>query len=76
MLQVCLSQPVLLIHNHQPQVFELHLLALLREHVQHLALVHLVKGDSGQAVKQARLEVGHHAGGVAAQGQDLQQRRV
>lgn len=37
---------------------------------------HFVKRDIGEGVKEATLEVGHHRGRVAAQGQDLQQRGV
>ena len=36
----------------------------------------LVKGDVAQRVEEAGLEVGHHAGRVGAQRQDLQQRGV
>ena len=38
--------------------------------------VYLVKGDAREGVKKARLKVGDHAGGIAAQRQYLQQRGV
>jgi hypothetical protein len=53
-----------------------HLLALLAEHFQHARLVCLVESDIAEAVKQARLEVWHHAGWVTAKRQDLKQRGI
>eukprot|EP00959_Pyramimonas_sp_CCMP1952_P135662 2838187-Pyramimonas_sp.AAC.2 len=55
---------------------ELDALALLREHLQHLGLVHLVEGDAGERVEQARLEVRLHRLRVRPEGEDLEQSRV
>ena len=55
---------------------EFHALALLRKHLQHLRLVHLVERHLGQGVEQTGLEVRRHRLRVRTQGQNLQQRRV
>ena len=47
-----------------------------RAHARPPGMPCLVKGDVGEGVEQAGLEVGHHGGRVAAQGQDLQERGV
>ena len=52
---------------------EFHLLPLLAKHLNHLGLVHLVKADIGQTVKETRLEVRHHGGWVTTKRQNLQQ---
>ncbi len=37
---------------------------------------HLVEGDIGERIEEAALEVWHHRRRIAAQAQDLQQRRI
>ena len=53
-----------------------HALALRARHAEHAAAVGGVKRDVGERVEEARLEVRHDARRVAAERQDLEQRRV
>ena len=67
--RIGLEEPTHLFH-------ELDALALLREHLQHLRLVHLVEGDLGEGVEETGLEVRRDRLRVRSERQNLQQRRV